>query len=108
MRWITATLIRIKSLWNYVQYAANSLGERFFFRHNARSNAADRKKQMSDWVNAIVFGIALIAFVIGMSSIIMGFVTGNDGENVMQERIEYGFFGVSSLVLCLLMGYLLA
>ncbi len=63
---------------------------------------------MNDWINAIMFGIALIAFVLGLSSVIMGFMTSPAGENGMQEKIEYGFFGVSGLVVCLVLGYALA
>ena len=60
---------------------------------------------MNEWASALLFGVALIAFVLGLSSIIMGFLTSSNGENVMQQRIEYGFFGVSGLVVCILMGY---
>jgi hypothetical protein len=63
---------------------------------------------MNEWASALIFGVALIAFVLGFSSIIMGFLTSSDGENVMQQRIEYGFFGVSGLVVCILMGYALS
>ena len=59
---------------------------------------------MADWINAIMFGVALIAFTLGLSSIVMGFLTAEG----MQEKIEYGFFGVTGLVLCLLMAYALA
>tara|TARA_B100002049_G_C15786798_1_gene253123 strand:- start:227 stop:418 length:192 start_codon:yes stop_codon:yes gene_type:complete len=63
---------------------------------------------MSEWLNAVFFGIALVAFVLGLSSIIMGFLSDKKGSSGMQEKIEYGFFGVSGLVVCLLMGYALA
>lgn len=63
---------------------------------------------MTDWINAIVFGVALIAFTLGLSSIVTGFMTAETGAKGMQEKIEYGFFGVSGLVVCLLMGYALA
>lgn len=63
---------------------------------------------MTDWINAIMFGVGLIAFVLGLSSVIMGFMSSSDGNKGMQEKIEYGFFGVSGLVVCLLMGYALA
>lgn len=62
---------------------------------------------MTDWINAIMFGVALIAFVLGLTSVIMGFMTSTEGGKGMQEKIEYGFFGVSGLVVCLLMGYAL-
>ncbi len=63
---------------------------------------------MADWINAIMFGVALIAFTLGLSSIVMGFMTAKAGAEGMQEKIEYGFFGVTGLVLCLLMAYALA
>lgn len=62
---------------------------------------------MNEWLSAGFFGVALVAFVLGISSIIMGFMVNSQGENVMQQRVEYGFFGVSGLVICLLMGYAL-
>lgn len=61
---------------------------------------------MSNWSDAILFGFALVAFVLGLSSIIMGFLhTPVEGETPMQERVEYGFFGVAGLVLFILFGY---
>ena len=62
---------------------------------------------MTDWINAIMFGVALFAFVLGLTSVIMGFMTSTEGGKGMQEKIEYGFFGVSGLVVCLMMGYAL-
>jgi len=38
----------------------------------------------------------------------MGFMTAKAGAEGMQEKIEYGFFGVTGLVLCMLMAYALA
>ena len=63
---------------------------------------------MADWINAIMFGVALIAFTLGLSSIVMGFMTAKAGTEGMQEKIEYGFIGLTGLVLCLLMAYALA
>ncbi|WP_018983759.1 hypothetical protein [Salinimonas chungwhensis] len=63
---------------------------------------------MSEWIGAIGFGIGLLAFVLGMTSIIMGFMGGGAGAKGMQHKIEYGFFGISGLVVSLLMGYALA
>ncbi|MCU7553745.1 hypothetical protein OCL06_03925 [Alteromonas sp. ASW11-19] len=60
---------------------------------------------MSDWINAIMFGVMLLAFTLGVSCIIMGFLSSSTGQKAMQEKIEYGFFGVSGLVLCMLLGY---
>lgn len=63
---------------------------------------------MSEWISAVGFGAGLIAFVLGMSSIIMGFMSAKAGAEGMQEKIEYGFFGVSCLVVCVLMAYALS
>lgn len=63
---------------------------------------------MSDWINAILFGIGLVAFVLGFSSVLMGFITSKPGAEGMQEKVEYGFFGVSGLVVCLVVTYALA
>ncbi|QPG06093.1 hypothetical protein IT774_02365 [Salinimonas marina] len=63
---------------------------------------------MGEWLSALGFGIGLVAFVLGATSIIMGFSTTESGNIGMQKKIEYGFFGVTGLVLCLLMGYALA
>ena len=63
---------------------------------------------MNEWISAIGFGAGLIAFVLGLTSIIMGFMTAKAGAEGMQEKIEYGFFGVSGLVVCVLMVYALS
>lgn len=61
---------------------------------------------MGAWGEAIMFGVALLAFVLGLSSIIMGFLpqpATATGGSPLKEKIEYGFFGVSALVICLLL-----
>lgn len=63
---------------------------------------------MNEWISAIGFGAGLLAFVLGLTSIIMGFMTAKAGAEGMQEKIEYGFFGVSGLVVCVLMVYALS
>ena len=62
---------------------------------------------MYEWLNALLFGVAVVAMVLGLSSIIMGVITEKQGAEALQERIEYGFLGVSALVICGLFGYLL-
>ena len=63
---------------------------------------------MGNWSEAILFGVALVAFVLGMSSVIMGFI-GSDGsaEEAVKSKVEYGFFGVTGLVICMVMIYAL-
>lgn len=63
---------------------------------------------MSEWLDAVLFGVALVAFVLGVSSILLGVFSNKTGSERMQEKIEYGFFGVSGIVVCLVMGYALA
>ena len=63
---------------------------------------------MSEWVNAIVFGVGVLAFVLGIASIVMAVISTKATESGMQEKVEYGFFGVAGLVVFALMGYALA
>ena len=76
--------------------------------HNAAYRCSIGIFQMSEWLNALIFGAALVTFVLGLSSIIMGFMVSVDTPNPMAKRIEYGYLGVSSIVLCSLMVYLLS
>ncbi|GAC20048.1 hypothetical protein [Paraglaciecola arctica] len=63
---------------------------------------------MSNWHEPILFGFTLITFVLGISSIIMSFLPAPEGTNVMQSKIEYGFFGASGLALFAVFVYALA
>lgn len=58
---------------------------------------------MAEWGEAILFGFTVLAFVLGLSSIIMGFLPQPAEGNGMKEKVEYGFFGLSGLVICLLL-----
>lgn len=60
---------------------------------------------MSNWYEPILFGFALITFVLGISSIIMSVLPQPAGKNVMQAKVEYGFFGASGLALFALFVY---
>ena len=60
---------------------------------------------MGNWIEALVFGCALVVFVLSLSSIIMGFLPQEDPDNVMKTRIEYGFFGASGMVVFFLFVY---
>ena len=51
---------------------------------------------MSNWHEPILFGFTLITFVLGISSIIVSFLPAPEGVNVMQSKVEYGFFGASA------------
>lgn len=63
---------------------------------------------MGLWTDAIIFGLALFAFVLGLSSLIMGFLpqpASTDAIGVMKSKIEFGFFGVSGVVMSALFVY---
>jgi hypothetical protein len=62
---------------------------------------------MSNWHEPLLFGLALITFVLGISSIIMSLLSPAQGQNVMQAKVEYGFFGFSGLALSMLFVYAL-
>lgn len=65
--------------------------------------------EMGIFTEAVVFGLTLVAFVLGLSSIIMGFLPQNAEMDVkVRSRVEYGFFGVTGIVFCLLGMYLLS
>ena len=63
---------------------------------------------MSNWYEPILFDFTLITFVFGISSIIMSFLPTAEGENVMQYKIEYGFFGAAALSLFAVFVYALS
>lgn len=62
---------------------------------------------MGEWISAVAFGIGILALVLGLTSIIMAFIADKSG-NGMQEKVEYGFFGITGFVIFALMGYALA
>ncbi|GAA0853984.1 hypothetical protein [Aliiglaciecola litoralis] len=51
-------------------------------------------------IEAIFFGITVLAFVIGISCVIMGFLP--SPASGMREKVEYSFFGITGLVIGLL------
>ena len=58
---------------------------------------------MALWGEALLFGVTVLAFVLGVSSIIMGFLPQPVQGSGMKEKVEYGFFGISGLVIALLL-----
>lgn len=52
-------------------------------------------------VEAILFGFTVLAFALGLSCVIMGFLPSPAGG--MKEKVEYAFFGVTGLVVGLLL-----
>lgn len=64
---------------------------------------------MAQWLEAFLFGLTLIAFTLGASNIIVGFMhQPTEGTSGLKEKIEYGFFGVTGLVACAVLAYALS
>jgi len=59
---------------------------------------------MAEWGEALVFGLFLIAFTLGMSNVIMAFMPVKQGE-ALRSQVEHGFFGAAGLVLSLIFVY---
>ncbi|GAB2678161.1 MAG: hypothetical protein ABJV04_10140 [Aliiglaciecola sp.] len=57
-------------------------------------------------VDAVLFGITVLVFVLGTTCLIMGFLPSPAGG--MREKVEYGFFGVTGLVATLLLSVAIA
>ncbi len=62
---------------------------------------------MGEWGSALLFAFGLACFVVGLSSIITGFILPKT-DDVLKKQIEYGFFGAAGIVLSLLFVYALA
>ena len=62
---------------------------------------------MSEWIDALLFGVALLAFTLGLTSIISVFMSSKQGSEALHEKIEMGYLGVSGLVVSLVLGYLI-
>ena len=58
--------------------------------------------------NTLLFGLMMLALVLGVSCVVMAIITGKKGAEGMKERIEYGFFGVSGLGVMGLLAYAIA
>lgn len=63
---------------------------------------------MIELFTTLKFGLMMLALVLGLSCIVMTFISTKSGKDALQERIEYGVFGVSGIVLGLLMAYALS
>ncbi|TDF34691.1 hypothetical protein EYS14_23340 [Alteromonadaceae bacterium M269] len=61
---------------------------------------------MGEWGEALLFGLVVIAFVLGLSSIIMGFIhQPQKDQSALAGKIEFGFFGVAGLVVSAVLTY---
>jgi hypothetical protein len=56
---------------------------------------------MNDILSGFLFGATAVALVLGLSCIVMAFLTGK----TLREKIEYGFMGVSGLAITFLLAY---
>lgn len=56
---------------------------------------------MTSWAEAVLFAVTVFAFVMGVSSLIMGMIPVS--TNGMKEKVEYAFFGISGLVIALVL-----
>tara|TARA_R110000868_G_scaffold174251_3_gene410823 strand:+ start:173 stop:370 length:198 start_codon:yes stop_codon:yes gene_type:complete len=63
---------------------------------------------MGNWLEPLIFALALITFVLGVSSLIMSFLPQPVGAAVMKSKVEYSFFGIAGIVLCIVCTYALA
>jgi len=60
---------------------------------------------MNGILSGFLFGATVLALVLGVSCVVMAFLSGKTGAEGMREKIEYGFMGVSGLAITLLLGY---
>ncbi len=60
---------------------------------------------MNGILGDFLFGATAVALVLGLSCIVMAFLSGKTGAEGMREKIEYGFMGFSGLAITLLLGY---
>ncbi|GAC29243.1 hypothetical protein [Brumicola pallidula] len=60
---------------------------------------------MNDILSGFLFGATAVALVLGLSCIVMAFLTGKTGAEGLREKIEYGFMGLSGLAITLLLAY---
>lgn len=63
---------------------------------------------MYDILFGFKFGVMMIAFILGLSCIIMAAISTKQGGEAMRERVEYGFMGVSGVAISALMLYALS
>lgn len=60
---------------------------------------------MNGILSGFLFGATLVALVLGLTCVVMAFLTGKSGAEGMREKIEYGFMGISGLVVTFLLAY---
>jgi hypothetical protein len=60
---------------------------------------------MNGILSGFLFGATIVALVLGLSCVVMAFLTGKSGAEGMREKIEYGFMGISGLAVTFLLAY---
>lgn len=60
---------------------------------------------MNELLTTVLSGAMMLALVLGLSCIVMSFLSDKSGAEAIKERIEYGFFGVSGLAITALLAY---
>lgn len=60
---------------------------------------------MNGILSGFLFGATAVALVLGLSCIVMAFLSGKTGAEGLREKIEYGFMGFSGLAITLLLAY---
>jgi len=55
--------------------------------------------------DSLVFAAMILALILGVSCIVMAFISNKSGAEALKERIEYGFMGISGLAITGLLAY---
>ncbi len=55
--------------------------------------------------DALLFGFMMLSLVLGLTCVVMAFLSTKTGAEAMKERIEYGFLGTSGLAIMGLLAY---
>ena len=63
---------------------------------------------MYDVLFGFKFAAMMVAFILGLSCIIMAAISTKHGKEAVIERVEYGFMGVSGVAISALMLYALS
>lgn len=58
--------------------------------------------------DALLFAMFLVALILGLSCVVMAFISNKTGAEALKERIEYGFMGISGLAIMGLLAYAMA
>lgn len=85
-----------------VYHRSLSIIQRSFAKHLARFF---KRLNMYDIIFAVKFAAMMLAFVLGLSCIVMACISTKQGQEAIRERVEYGFMGVSGVAVSALLLY---